>query len=123
MSRHVLSIGQCVPDQSSISSMLQHHFDVTVSTADYGKDAFELLKSQRFDLVLINRKLDADYSDGMLILEQITSDEELQTTPVMLVSNFADWQEKAVAAGARYGFGKAALHAPETLSRLTEVLG
>ena len=59
----------------------------------------------------------------MLILEQITSDEELQKIPVMLVSNFADWQEKAVAAGAQYGFGKAALNAPETLSRLSEVLG
>ena len=118
----VLSIGQCRPDQAAISHYLTSHFGATVLTADLPTDAYQLLKSKTFDLVLINRKLDADSSDGMEILQQILGDKATATLPVMLVSNFAEWQEKAVAMGATYGFGKAELNRPETKLRLSAVL-
>jgi hypothetical protein len=40
----------------------------------------------------------------------------------MLVSNYADWQQKAVEMGAVYGFGKAELNRPETRTRLAAIL-
>ena len=118
----VLSIGQCRPDQAAISHYLTSHFGATVLTADLAIDAYQLLKSQTINLVLINRKLDADDSDGMEILQKILDDKATATLPVMLVSNFAEWQEKAVALGATYGFGKAELNHPETKQRLSAVL-
>lgn|GEM_PF-157679 len=117
----VLSIGQCRPDQAAISHYLTSHFGATVLTADLASIAIGLLKSRTIDLVLINRKLDADDSDGMEILQQILAD-KTTTLSVMLVSNFAEWQEKAVALGATYGFGKAELNRPETKLRLSAVL-
>ncbi len=118
----VLSIGQCRPDQAAISHYLTSHFGATVLTADLAADAYQVLKAHTIDLVLINRKLDADYSDGMEILEQILAEKTTATLPVMLVSNFAEWQDKAVALGATYGFGKAELNRPETKQRLSAVL-
>ena len=118
----VLSIGQCRPDQAAISHYLTSHFGAIVLTADLAADAYQALKAHTIDLVLINRKLDADYSDGMEILEQILADKTTATLPVMLVSNFAEWQDKAVALGATYGFGKAELNHPETKQRLRAVL-
>lgn len=82
----------------------------------------QALQDNQVDLVLINRKLDADYSDGMDILNAIKADAALAEIPVMLVSNFPEWQEKAVAAGATYGFGKAELSADETVQRVRGTL-
>lgn len=118
----VLSIGQCRPDQAAISHYLTSHFGAKVLTADLPVDAYQLLSNQSFDLILVNRKLDADYSDGMEILEHLCTDKSKAAVPVMLVSNFAEWQEKAVAMGATYGFGKAELNRPETKQRLSDVL-
>lgn len=118
----VLSIGQCRPDQAAISHYLTSHFGAKVLTADLPVDAYQLLSNQSFDLILVNRKLDADYSDGMEILQHLCTDKSTAAVPVMLVSNFAEWQEKAVAMGATYGFGKAELNRPETKQRLSDVL-
>lgn len=93
-----------------------------VST-DLMDDTLDALRTQSIDLVLINRKLDADYSDGMAILKAIQQDDALSAIPVMLVSNFAEWQEKAVEAGATYGIGKAELETPEAIERVREALG
>ncbi len=120
--RTVLSIGQCRPDQAAISHYLTSHFGARILTADLPGDAYQLLSQQSIDLILINRKLDADYSDGMEILQHLCTQESTAKIPVMLVSNFAEWQEKAVALGAIYGFGKAELNRPETKQRLSDVL-
>ncbi len=120
--RTVLSIGQCRPDQAAISHYLTSHFGARILTADLPGDAYQLLSQQFIDLILINRKLDADYSDGMEILQHLCTQESTAKIPVMLVSNFAEWQEKAVALGAIYGFGKAELNRPETKQRLSDVL-
>ncbi|MCA9036879.1 MAG: response regulator [Planctomycetaceae bacterium] len=119
----VLSVGQCRPDQAAISHFLTSAFEVSVTTADYAEDAIDAVKTESPDLVLINRKLDADYSDGMEILKALKADPTTASVAVMLVSNFSEWQEKAVAAGALYGFGKAELAAPETRARVAAALG
>ncbi|MEX2287075.1 MAG: hypothetical protein WD648_08305 [Planctomycetaceae bacterium] len=122
MTKRVLDVGQCNPDHSSISQFLRKHFDVEIARAALPADALGQLRDGRFDLVLINRKLDADYSDGTEILRAIKADESLCGIPVMLVSNYADAQQAAVIAGAEYGFGKAELGSPHTLERLAKFL-
>jgi CheY-like chemotaxis protein len=72
---------------------------------------------------LINRKLDIDYSDGMEILREIKRSEAFGHIPVMLITNYAEHQQQAVAQGALLGFGKLELHSPETIERLGSILG
>ncbi len=72
---------------------------------------------------MINRKLDADHSDGLEIIRTIKANAEICSVPVMLVTNFAEHQQAAVEAGAIEGFGKAALDAPATHEKLARVLG
>jgi hypothetical protein len=73
--------------------------------------------------VLINRVLDADGTSGMDILKSIRLNEAWDTLPVMLVSNYPEWQQSAIAAGALPGFGKAELNRAETREKLAAVLG
>ena len=120
--KRVLDVGQCNPDHSSISRMLTQHFNVEIGRAHLPTDALEQLRETSFDLVLINRKLDADYSNGMAILQSMKQDPQLESIPVMLVSNYDDAQDAAEAAGAIRGFGKARLSDPQTIARLAAVL-
>jgi hypothetical protein len=59
----------------------------------------------------------------MDILKSIRLNEAWDTLPVMLVSNYPEWQQAAIAAGALPGFGKAELNRAETREKLSAVLG
>lgn len=122
MSGRVLSIGQCGFDHGNISRYLRQEFGVTVVAADDEQEAREELQQGDFRLVLINRKLDLDGSDGVSLLKRLKRDGLLDQTPAMLVSNYADAQQSAVAAGAIPGFGKAEIGAPQVTARLADVL-
>ena len=122
-SKTVLSIGQCRPDNAAITHFLTSNFDVDVLATDLVDDSLTALQKHSVDLILINRKLDADYSDGMEIMNLIKSNPQTDPIPVMLVSNFPESQEQAVEAGAIYGFGKAELSSPETVERVRNALG
>ena len=119
----VLSVGQCRPDHAAITHFLSSNFDVQILATDLYDDTVRVLSEKSVDLVLINRKLDADYSDGMAILKTIKEDPQTNQIPVMLISNFPDAQEAAVDAGAMYGFGKAELNSPDTVERVRGILG
>lgn len=119
--KRVLSIGNCGFDNGSLRSVLSG-FGAEVAAADDWSDAAELLRRERFDFVLVNRKLDADGSDGLEIIRQIKQSPELQATPVMLLSNYPEYQAKAIAAGAEPGFGKSQLHSRETMELLGKYL-
>ena len=123
MSKRVLSVGQCGPDHATIQSYLRGHFDCEVVQTHGVDDTLDQLKNGRVDLVLVNRKLDADYSDGVEIIRQIKADAAIADVPVMLVTNYPEHQEAAVAAGAVRGFGKLEFENPETRERLAAVLG
>lgn len=118
----VLDVGNCVPDHASIKKMLTRHFDVEVLQTHAGDDTLALLKQRSVDLVLINRKLDRDYSDGVEILKQIKGDRLLAKTPVMIITNYAEQQDAAVALGAERGFGKLELQDPATQQKLSALL-
>ena len=122
MSKRVLNVGQCDPDHASISSFLTRHFNVEIGRTHKLDDTLEELQKQDYDLVLINRKLDIDYTDGTLILDTLKEHADYKDIPVMIVSNFADAQEAAVDQGATYGFGKAEYDQPEVVERLEKLL-
>jgi two-component system chemotaxis response regulator CheY len=91
--------------------------------SDQLSDTLEILERQPVDLILINRKLDIDYSDGMEILRQIKQSEAFRDIPAMLITNYPEHQQQAVSQGAIFGFGKLELRSPETLERLRSILG
>jgi two-component system, response regulator, stage 0 sporulation protein F len=122
MTKRVLNVGQCVPDHGSITRFLQSAFDVHVEKIDSPVDALDQLRQRPCDLVLINRKLDADYSDGTDVLCLIKSDPALAHVPVMIVTNYKEHQDNAVALGAVYGFGKNELGASDVIARLEPYL-
>ena len=122
MPKHVLDVGQCAPDHQAICSFLDQHFHVKITQTDGPEDTLAELRSGRYDLVLINRKLDCDYSDGLEIIQQIKADAAIAEVAVMLVTNLAEHQDLAVAAGAERGFGKLEYDKPETVDRLRTFL-
>ena len=117
----VLSVGQCGPDHASLSGFLKQ-FNVRIISADLPVDTLEILGREQVDLVLINRKLDRDYSDGMNILRLIKEDDQISQVPVMIVSNFEDAQQASVNAGGLYGIGKSELSTKAARDRVAAVL-
>ncbi len=122
MSKRVLDVGNCGPDFGSMSRFLTKNFDCTVDQAHGPEDAMQKLRGEDYALVLINRKLDQDYSDGIEILKQIKADPTIEQTPVMLITNYADHQDRAVELGAERGFGKLEFGDSATLEKLDKFL-
>lgn len=122
MSKRVLSVGQCSPDHTTLSSFLRGNFAAQVVKVDLADEALAALREEPYDLVLINRKLDADYTDGLEILKAIKADPQLAAVPVMLVTNYKEHQDAAVAAGAVRGFGKLEYGEPQTREKLKPFL-
>ncbi len=120
--RRVLDVGNCGPDHSSIRRMLTTNFGAQVLQTHGLDDTLAALQKNTIDLVLINRKLDNDYSDGTVILEQIKSKPEYSDLPVMLITNYAEHQAQAVTLGALPGFGKLEINSPETRAKLASIL-
>lgn len=124
MSKRVLSIGQCGPDHGSISSMFRREFGVEVVGVDTLTEAEQYCeRNGNPDLILVNRKLDIDYSDGMELIRSLKAAAKTAETPVMLVSNYPEYQAQAVALGAVAGFGKSELGQAATTEKLRPILG
>jgi CheY-like chemotaxis protein len=122
MSKHVLDVGNCSPDHATLSRFLKKHFEVEVYQADHASDALKILASKNIDLILVNRKLDIDYSDGIDVIRQIKSDANFSLIPTMLITNYEEHQDVAVELGAERGFGKLQYNEPATLERLNRIL-
>ena len=122
MTKRVLDVGQCVPDHAAIRRLVEQNFSAVVDQAHDLQSTLQMLRQRAYDLILINRKLDIDYSDGMEILKEVQGDAELSRIPVMLVTNFPEYQSAAMEAGAVQGFGKDELRQPQTVALLKKYL-
>ncbi|PQO44868.1 response regulator [Blastopirellula marina] len=123
MPKQVLAVGNCSYDQSSLKALIERSFDAKLLAAHGPADTLKMLREQTFALVIINRKLDRDHSDGIELMQTIKEDEQLKDVPVMLLSNYEDAQAAAEEAGAVPGFGKLALGKETTLKKLEPFLG
>jgi CheY-like chemotaxis protein len=121
--KRVLDVGNCVPDHASIRRLVEGRYQAQVAQTHGPEDTLEVLRNERFDLVLVNRKLDRDYTDGLEIIKQIKADPAIADVPVILVTNLAEHQELAVQHGAELGFGKLEFDKPETHAKLEKFLG
>ncbi len=118
----VLDVGQCQPDHTSISKLIESKFDARVEyCADIGS-AMTRLRERKFDLVLVNRIIDATLDEGIGLVRQMKDSEFLREVPVMLVSNFDSAHREATALGAVEGFGKADIEEEQTRRLLARYL-
>ncbi len=107
-------IGHCGPD----SYLLKHAVSRAVPGAAivFADDPDALAQQMQGERVyLVNRLLDGsdlDITNGIELIARLKA--ERPDAVVMLVSNFADAQEQAMAAGAVQGFGKKAVNAAQT---------
>ena len=62
--KRVLDVGNCGPDFAAIKQLMKR-FDCEVLQSHGAEDALAALHAGPIDLVLVNRKLDQDYSDGI----------------------------------------------------------
>ncbi len=122
MTKKILNVGNCSFDHGLIEELISANFDARVVASSLPDEALEMLRGDHFDLVLTNRKLLADSSHGVELIERMKAEPQLAETPVMLLSNFPEAQRAAVAAGAEPGFGKAELDRPETVAKLARFL-
>lgn len=119
--KRVLDVGQCPPDHLAIR-MLMENLGAEVHQVALPAEAMRILTRQSFDLVLVNRKIDRDYTDGIELVRMMQKSVETRGVPVILISNFPEAQQEAVQAGARQGFGKDHLQNQDTLDLLRQYL-
>jgi CheY-like chemotaxis protein len=122
MAKAVLTIGNCRYDHGRLANLLGKHFDAQVIYARHADDAWEKLRGQRFDLVLVNRVLHRNGQPGLDVIRRMKAEPELSSTPVMLLSNYPDYQQQAIAVGAVPGFGKEKFDDPDLIEDLRRYL-
>jgi CheY-like chemotaxis protein len=106
MTKKVVLIGHCDPDSSYLRlAVSRARRDTQVVVVDDQQEMEQAIQGG-VDLLLLNRVLDYgfDETDGAEVIRKLrAAHPELK---MMLVSNYADAQAEAVAAGALPGFGK-----------------
>lgn len=122
MPKTLLDCGNCGPDFNAIRQMVTSNFRATVVQSHGVEDTLQLLRTREIDLVTVNRKLDHDYSDGLAVIQAIKADPVVGSVPVMLVTNYEEHQQMAIAAGCVRGFGKLSLNEPATRAALEPYL-
>lgn len=123
MSKRVLDVGNCNFDHTAIRALVLREFGAEAIAAHSHAEALREAKAGRYDLILVNRILDDDGSEGMAIIRDLKQHPETSQLPVMLITNYPDHQAIALAAGAEPGFGKSSLHEPATKALLKTFLG
>jgi len=118
----VLSVGNCAFDHQNISRLLVEQFEADVHAVATADLALQALRDGRFDLILVNRLFDADGVSGLDFIKRLQNHDETRGTAVMLLSNYPEAQEAAIALGARPGFGKGSLESQQTRENLAAVL-
>ena len=86
MPKLVLDVGNCGPDHSAIKRLIEKGFDAQVLQAHGAADTVALLMAHKIDLVLVNRKLDQDYTDGLDIIKMIKARPEFSALPIMMIT-------------------------------------
>ena len=119
--KRVLDVGNCGPDHAGIRAFVEANFDVGVDQADRLEDALQSLERTDYALILVNRELDCDGSDGTNVIRAIKQS-RWSSVPIMLITNFADHQAASLVHGAVPGFGKKSLGSSATVDLLRPYL-
>jgi len=119
---HVALVGHCGFDSGSLTRFAQDVAPEAEVVRVNDQQSLDTLSSPE-TLLLINRVLDGRFDAGGSGIDLIKSFAEQDQAPAtMLVSNYADAQEAAEAAGALPGFGKSQVGDPATRQRVAEAI-
>ena len=116
--KRVLVVGNCSADHATIREVIESYCHAEVDAADNLSQTLKKLSAEAYDLVLVNRIMDRDGSSGLEIIQAIKQDHRFGEVPVMLITNYEEYQRQALAAGAVPGFGKSCVGSEETIRRL-----
>lgn len=109
MPKRVILVGHCGPDSAYLRiAITSASRDAQIFSVNDEPSLRAILK-EGADLLLFNRQLDYGFPEtlGVEVIRRLKG--EFGGMRMMLVSNFADAQAAAVAAGASPGFGKGEL--------------
>ena len=116
----ILLVGHCGVDgprlQSELGSILKGANVERINSDAELRRACE----EGADLLLVNREPLGFESEGLDLIRQIRKD--FPDQKVMLVSDYADAQEQAEAAGALHGFGKRDIGSPKLADAVKQAL-
>jgi DNA-binding NtrC family response regulator len=115
----VLHAGNCGPDTWALEGLLKELGVAQISSAESIAEVEQLLQSESFTLVLLNRVFDSTGELALDLLQRLPAE---QRANCMLISNYPDAHQAAVALGARSGFGKQQLRDPKTRGLLQAAL-
>jgi CheY-like chemotaxis protein len=118
----VLDVGNCDLDHRQLRALIEGSFDATLVRCQTGDEALAALNAAPADLVLVNRQLDHDLSEGVEVIRRVKSDPRFSAIPCMLITNFPEHQAAAVAMGGEPGFGKRELAHSRTRELLAKYL-
>jgi len=123
MGKTVVLVGHCGPDSSFLRMAVSSaERGITVSMADDSQELKAALDAG-VDLVLLNRELGwgFDHPMGVDVIKLFRA--AYPGTKFMLISNYAEAQAAAVAAGGVPGFGKREIGQPRVAQLIREALG
>jgi len=87
-------------------------------------DTLAALRAGKFDLVVVNRKLDRDYTDGLDIIKHVKADPALASIPVIAVTSYALSGDEAKTRAAGCDGYIAKPYSPrQMLAKVREILG
>lgn len=120
MAKHVLSIGNCGYDHGNLVKALQKQFNVELDAAATAAEAMEAVAGKTYDLIVVNRLFDLNGDSGIELIKKL---KPTVKSPMMLISNYPEAQEEAMAVGAVKGFGKKVVGKPGLVEVVGEYLG
>jgi CheY-like chemotaxis protein len=112
MSKKVALVGHCGPDSSFLRmAVASADRSIRVLMADDSTELNRVL-ADGVDLLLLNREMPYGFDAGLGVDMIPTLRKHYPHLKIMLVSNYAEAQAAAVAAGALPGFGKREIGSP-----------
>lgn len=122
MKKTIALVGHCGPDASYLRLAVSRAAkEVRIVAADDDEELATVLRGG-VDLLLLNRQLEWGFktSEGIDLIRQLRA--EHPQVRMMLVSNFPEAQQAAVAAGALPGFGKREIGSPRVTDAIRGAL-
>ena len=117
----VVLVGHCGPDMFMLKTAVGRALPEATIVSVNDVDALGEYRTSA-SLLLVNRELDGGFDSrgGIELIQQVIQQDDPPV--VMLISNYEDAQQEALAAGATLGFGKTQLYDKSTVQLLREAV-
>ena len=124
MPKNILLVGHCGADSSYLRMTVKKALgDAQIQIVEDSQELNQALATKQVDLILFNRQLDYgfDSDQGVDVIRSLRLSHP--NAKMMLVSNYPEAQQEALAAGALPGFGKRELGSARVTELLRSALG